>query len=173
MVSRRQFIAVTPVVTLAGCARPTDREVIKTQRDSDKDGVPNQNDDFPSNDKYSYLIDSDSETIRLQTGELKSYQFSVDAPSDLYYHVWTTDGSKIDVFITDESNYDSYVQRSKWKYYEDGSKLQTTDVERTFTVGGERSYHLVIDNSQEGAATPSNKSNMITVKITIEIRRLT
>jgi hypothetical protein len=172
MVSRRRFISIAPVVALSGCVRSADQRIVETPHDSDGDGIPDENDDFPSNDRYSYLVTSNSETIRLQAGELKAYQFSVDAASDLYYQVRTTDGNRIDVFVTDESNYEAYTQRSKWNYYEDGSELQTIAVERTFTVGNERTYYLVIDNSQEGAATPSNKNNTVTAEITIKVRRL-
>ena len=175
---RRQLIGVVGSLLVTGCTgqQPeilTD-DSSPASTDTDDDGVSDSVDDFPNNETYTYLVESDTESVRLKPGELKLYRFQVEGVSDLIYRIRTQDNSRIDVFVTDKENFQQYEDRSKWSYYENGSELNTTNASATFTVGTDRTYYLVIDNSAEGAATPATSTagdTTTTVRIEVELRR--
>jgi len=177
MVGRRTVIGTLLSLSLSGCAgsridlEPPDRR--RTTRDRDGDGVPDRADDFPADDRYSYVVESDSDRVQLAPGRFKLYKFEATAASDLYYRARTIDGGRVDIFLTDETNFQKYENRSKWTYYDGGSELNTTAMETTFTVGTERTYYLILDNTAEGDATPSSadRNGQVTVDITVELWR--
>jgi hypothetical protein len=177
MVGRRAVVGTVLSLSLPGCAGSlidrSPRGRGRTARDTDGDGVPDRADDFPSDDRYSRLLDSEVDRVQLASGRFKLYRFDVPAAADLYYRARTTDGSRIDIFLTDETNFHAYEERSKWSYYDGGSELNTSAAETTFTVGAERTYYLIIDNTAEGDATPSSadRNGRVTVSITAELRR--
>jgi len=177
MALRRTVVGMVGGVLLAGCSG---RELVSdTQNaesggaDRDGDGVPDSKDDFPSDAEYSLLVESVSEEITLAPGEYKLYGFEVNAPSDLSYEIATRGDGLVDVFLTDESNFRKFENRSKWSYYDDGSELSTATAAVTFTVGTERRYYLVVDNSPEGGATPSTDdgTGRATVEVRIQLKR--
>ena len=177
MVGRRAVVGTILSLSLPGCAgSPIDfspRGRGGTARDTDGDGIPDRADDFPADDRYSYAVDADTDRIQLAPGRFKLYKFDVTAAADLYYRARTTDGRRVDIFLTDETNFHAYEERSKWTYYDGGSELNTSAAETTFTVGTERTYYLIIDNTAEGEATPSSadRNGQVTVSLTVELRR--
>lgn len=141
------------------CGSPIDlspRGRGRTARDTDGDGVPDRADDFPSDDRYSRRLDSEVDRVQLASGRFKLYEFGVPAAADLYYRVRTTDESPVDVFLTDGTNPHAYEERPKWSHYDEGSELNTSAAETTFTVGTERTSYLIVDDTIEGNATPSS-----------------
>lgn len=176
MVSRRGLFGIIAPILAPGCtADPASLDPSHSDQDtvdSDGDGVPDRNDDFPEDSRYTYLVNSTSEEIRLGPGEFKLYRFSVGAVSDLRYGVHTSSQSSFDVFVTDKPNFQKFENGSKWSYYEAASKLNTTSAQVTFTVGTDRTYYLVIDNTAEGNATPSSAGDKsVTVTTEVELRR--
>lgn len=178
MLPRRKLICSLLLLVFSGCVQNrtgfSEQNPDQDQTDSDNDGVPDSADDFPKNARYSHVVDSESDVVQLPSGQFKLYRFSPDSPSDLHYRAKTKNDSLTDIFVTDQSNFKKYENRSKWSYYEDGSALGTTSAETTFTVGTDRMYYLIIDNTAEGEATPSSSTSgeEITVSIDIELRRL-
>jgi hypothetical protein len=114
-----------------------------------------------------------SETIQKQipNQEYVYYEFSVNKPRIIQYSLTTENGVPVDVFITDEENFQNFHERSPWKYYQTGSSMNTKAPKNSFILGTDRTYYLVIDNSREGNVTtiPSDRPP-ITISGEIELR---
>lgn len=174
-------------ISVTGCLRTTQEspeqaksskgrskpdEGLLDRPDDDEDGIPNYQDDFPKNPEYFALVASVQKTIILEPGEYKYYEISPNGLADIIYSIETTNNKMIDAFITNEK-YVSKIGEKDWKYYNEGSMLNTNSGHITITVDASQTYYVVFDNSAILKASPSvtNATNPTKVKINLKVKR--
>lgn len=178
MQTRRNTIALVAGVALAGCASsgggggsgggtPTDRP------DSDGDGVPDAEDDFPDDSRRSVLLGEDSETVELNEDYYQAFEFDPSQPAVLDYEAEVRGDVRIDLILTDETNFGYFEDGSEWEYYAEGSDFDTLSAEESMNLGSDRTYYLIVDNTSEGGAEPPTNfdNDRVTVDVEYQLYR--
>jgi hypothetical protein len=169
---RRRFIQGASAVIVAGIAGCTgdrgdgsgggggDFGGDDEPQDSDGDGVPDNEDDFPNDSTRSELLSRGSESYDLNEDYYQYLQFSPSQPATLSYDAEVRGDIRIDVILTDETNFRYFEDGTDWEYYGEGSELDTLRASNEMEIGTDRNYYLIIDNTDEGrAAPPTNFDN--------------
>ncbi len=129
-------------------------------QDSDGDGVPDDEDDFPNDSTRSVLLSSGRESYDLNEDYYQYLQFSPSQPATLSYEAEVQGDLRIDVILTDETNFQYFEDETDWEYYPEGSELDTLYASNEMDIGTDRTYYLIIDNTNQGrAAPPTNFDN--------------
>lgn len=154
------------VVTVAeDTATPTATE----RPDSDNDGVPDIEDDYPNDPSRSrqLLVESDTRNIEEDSWYYYPLEFSQDGV--LEYDFIVREGPAIDVIIIDESEYQPLSEGERYSYYDDWSVLDSTgdSVQVDVPAGN---YRMLLDNSEIGEAVPPTdfENNVVQVEFDIE-----
>lgn len=181
--SRRTVLKATPIlaVGIAGCSTGGDGNDDaddgggnnvneNTERpDSDNDGVPDVQDDYPNDPDRSQQLRSISDTRNLEEDQWRYYTLNFSQTGFLEYDFIVRDGPAIDAILMDESEYQYFENEERWEYYTELSALDSTgdDIRGRVSSG---TYRLIFDNSNQGeAAPPSNFSNdVVSVEFTLE-----
>lgn len=139
--------------------------------DQDGDGVPDYADDFPTDSTRSTLLGQRSDSIDLNEDYYQSYSFSPSEPATLSYEVEVRSDIRIDVILTDSTNFRYYEDGNEWEYYTRGSDLDTTYASNEMDLGTEREYYLIIDHTNSGSASPPTNfdNDRITVDVSFEL----
>lgn len=137
------------------------------EADSDGDGVADSFDDYPDNSEYSVLVDEFSETVDLNEDYYQYYELDVRETTDLFYEVEVQSDIRIDVFLTDGTNFRYFEDDADWEYYTDGSDFDTLSTSQSFRLGPDQTYYLVVDHTDEGGAAPP--TNGVNDRITVDV----
>ena len=170
---RRDFLKVSSAVItagIAGCASDggnggsdgggvSSGESNEVQ-DSDGDGVPDSEDDFPNDSTRSELLSEGSESYDLNEDYYQYLRFSPSQEATLSYEAEVAGDIRIDVILTDGTNFQYFEDGTDWEYYAEGSELDTLFASNEVRLGTGTEYYLIIDNTSEGrAAPPTNFDN--------------
>lgn len=171
MVTRRRLLATAPVALIAGC---TGNDTgggggsgggDNQPADSDSDGVPDTQDDFPNDSSHSTLLRKDSESFDLNEDYYQYFTFSSSQPATLSYEASVEESVSIDIILTDKMNFQYYKDGSEWQYYSEGSDLDTVSADVEVDLGTDTEYYLIFDNTSQGGAAPPTDfdNNRVTV----------
>lgn len=144
---------------------------VRTPVDSDNDGVPDQEDDYPNDSSRSRMLDSGANTYDLNEDYYHSISISPSQPAILSYRGEVIDGGiAVDFILLDDMNFQYFKDESEWEYSPDGSDMDAyfTNVETQLQSGD---YHLIIDNTDEGGANPpmNLENDRVEVKVEYEL----
>lgn len=125
--------------------------------DSDNDGIPDHQDDYP-NDPTRSVKNSNSGYIDVQEDEWYRWELDFDTKTHIEYETIVRDGPSIDVILFDESEYRHYEMENRAKFYSGLSDLNTSRGRaRGWVEPG--NYRLVVDNTNWGEAKPPSNFN--------------
>lgn len=171
-VSRRTLLKTAPVlaVGVAGCSDNGDSSAGNNgggsnneneeteQPDSDNDGVPDIQDDYPNDPNRSQQLRSVSDTRNIEEDHWRYYTLEFSQAGTIEYDFIVRDGPAIDAILIDESEYEYFEEGDRWEYYSELSALDSTgnDVSGQVSAG---TYRLIFDNSDQGEATPPANFN--------------
>jgi len=176
-INRRKFIAIASVATagtVAGCAGSdssggvSDGGSNSEERDSDGDGVPDSRDDFPNDSTRSELLQRGNESYDINEDYYQYLRFSPSQPATLSYDVDVQGDIRIDVILTDGTNFQYFEDGTDWEYYGEGSELDTIRASNEINLGTDRTYYLIMDNTSEGQAAPPTDFDNNRVEVDIE-----
>ncbi len=158
---------------MAGCTGDTDNQNgdrPNGQSDSDEDGVPDSQDAYPNDSRFSKQVLSKSNTWEIEEDRWRYFGFSLRGEGKLYYDFIVREGPEIDVILMDESEYTHFESQSRYNYYTKFSQLNSAGgtVEQVLPAG---SYYIIFDNSEAGEASPPTDFNnsVATVEFDIEV----
>lgn len=142
--TRRMFLtgAGALSVTLAGCSA--------LNESSDQGGAPaddGSNDFADPEPTTETLADS---TERLHEDEYRYYGFTFDGDGSVEYEFTVRSGPEIDVFVTNEEEFDHYENQERFRTYDMSSSAGGSGSSNL----GSGSYYLVIDNTSAGPESP-------------------
>lgn len=180
VLNRRELIATVGVVAVAGCTGNNPggssgdgggSDSVGGQNeepDSDGDGVPDSEDDFPNDSSYSELLNRGSDSFDLNEDYYQSLRFNPSQTATLAYQVDVQGDVPIDVILTDETNFAYYEDGTEFEYYAEGSDMSTlsANVEVQLSAGTE--YYLVFDNTNRGRAEPPTNFDNDRVSVSVE-----
>jgi hypothetical protein len=188
--SRRRFIQTTPILAtgLAGCSSngnnsnsnnndDSDANVVtvneNTERpDSDNDGVPDVQDDYPNDRSRSEQIRTIDDTRNIEEDAWRYYSVELPQSGTLSYDFIVREGPAIDVILLNESEYQYFDEGERWQYHTDLSALDSAgdEVQGQLSAGN---YRLIFDNSSRGEASPPTdfSNNVVSVEFNIELSR--
>ncbi|WP_149799237.1 hypothetical protein [Halorubrum xinjiangense] len=174
---RRKLIKGASAAIVAGLAGCTggggggsdgDSPIDQVQ-DSDDDGVPDSEDDYPNDPDRSEQLRSISDTRNLEEDQWRHIPLEFSQTGYIEYDFIVRDGPAIDVILLDESEYQYFDEGERSEYYPELSATDSTgdDVQGEIPSG---TYRLILDNSNRGEATPpTNFSNdVVSVEYSIE-----
>lgn len=98
----------------------------------------------------------DSGTVSIEADSARAFELAVQGPIRLDYQASVAQGPDIDVFLMDDQNYQSYQSGEEFTYF-DCSSLGTGSASGVCELP-EGSYHLVLDNTERGEASPATVS---------------
>jgi hypothetical protein len=134
--------------------------------DSDGDGVVDARDDFPNDpDRITAALSVDESFMTIPASDWQAWEVSVRTTSTLAYDFFVTTDAPVDVFV---------IQSEQLSAFESGGDVRTVGHTRLATsapaVDGSLdpgSYHIIIDNSERGEATPAGaaKLQQVTVQV--------
>lgn len=176
---RRRFIAGTSAILLGGMAGCTDDERSTggggdgfgggdEQSDLDNDGVPDSCDDFPRDSTRSTLFDSRLETVDLNEDYYQAPPFTSPTTCNTRIQGRGDGDIRIDVILTDETNYQYFEDGPEWEYYAEGSDLDTLYATGEMELVNDRTYYLIIHNTTEGRAAPPSNFENDRVEVTVD-----
>lgn len=137
------------------------------EADTDGDGVADTNDDFPEDSRYSTVVQEYSDTVDINEDYYQYYEITPAEQADLYYAVEVRSDVRIDVILTDETNFGYFENGDEWEYYGDGSDLDTLSAEESMQLSSDRTYYLIVDHTDEGRAVPP--TNFDNDRITVDV----
>lgn len=121
--------------------------------DTDGDGVPDDEDDFPDDAQRSAVLSRFSERDELNEDYYQFFEFSFPETTGLEYTVEVEGDVHLDVIVTDQTNFRYYKDGTEWEYMSGLSDLETTyATEGGWLEAGE--WVLIIDNTDAGGAAP-------------------
>ena len=173
MRSRRNYLATTSIILsiTSGCLgtlSSTDEQqnTATTRRDSDYDGVPDEEDEFPNNAAVSETVLETSETIQLAPGSHEAYQINTNKPGSILYSAISDDG-QFDVLFFDQEDYNRYTSDDTGAEYRTVLSDTNTSAASTEQLLPEGDWVFVIDHTTwETAPNP----NPIEVDVSLEVR---
>lgn len=136
--------------------------------DSDGDGVADPEDDFPNDSQYSRELESKSETIEVNEDDYQYYKFEFGQPTTLKYDFIVRDGPEIDAILVSDSEFDQFQGGNRYEYSTTGSALDTggDEVEVDLSAG---EYVLIFDNTSAGEAAPPTNFDDDVAEIELEL----
>jgi len=176
---RRRLIKTVPAVAIgiAGCLSGDNEDSEtndnynnkNTERpDSDRDDVPDINDDYSNDPSRSEQLRSISDTRNLEEDTWWYYTLNFTRTGAVEYDFIVRDGPAIDVILLDRSEYKYFEGDGRYQYYTGISVLDSTgdNISGQVSAG---TYRLIFDNSNRGSATPpTNFSNdVISVEFSV------
>ncbi|MFC7073573.1 hypothetical protein ACFQJ7_15780 [Halovenus rubra] len=139
-----------------------------TPVDSDGDGVPDIEDDFPSDSTRSELFNQGRETYDLNEDYYQYLQFSPRQAATLSYNARVQNDIRIDVILMDSANFRYFEDGTEWEYYPAGSELDTLSANNEVQLSGDTEYCLVIDNTNKGRTSPPTNFDNDRVDVTLD-----
>ena len=174
--SRRDVIKYTPAISvgIAGCSsndtgnNDFEESESTDETDSDDDGVPDVEDDYPNDSSRSQQLRDISDTRNIQEDEWYYYPLSFSQSGYIEYEFVVRDGPSIDVILIDESEYDSYENGDRFSHYSEVSTLDSVgdSVQSLLSSGN---YRLIFDNSSVGSAEPPTDFTNSIAEVEFEI----
>ena len=158
--SRRSLIKYTPAIGIgiAGCSSNGGSDDFDTSEsneevDSDNDGVPDTEDDYPNDSSRNEQLRDVSDSRNIQEDEWYYYPLNFTQDGYIEYNFIVRDGPPIDAILIDESEYDSYESGERNLQYTEISSYDSAgdSVESPISSGN---YRLIFDNSSRGRAEP-------------------
>src|SRR6056297_3582351 len=152
MVNRRHFLAMTGLLTTAGCLSSNNSS--RTPK--------------PAPDEYNTYdepVFTDSGRVTIREGEFKAFEFSHHRKMKLIYDLFVMEYVDIDIIGYDEDDFEKYKQNDYGGYNPRVSEFETDSAEMSgFLDPGK--HALVLDNTDD--ATDAADS-AVTVKYTIKV----
>lgn len=183
--SRRAVLGTVGAVLLAGCSgsdNPDDSDdqnnfgggdSTPTERpDSDGDGVPDVDDEFPNDPDFSRESELIDDERNIPEDEWYYWTYEFDGETELSYQFTVREGPAIDAILTSESEYEHLKEGERFRYSSEGSVLDAAGGEKTVTPP-EGTYYLILDNSNLGEAVPPTNldDDVVSVEIQAWARR--
>jgi hypothetical protein len=133
--------------------------------DTDKDGVPDSEDLYPTDPLRSEDAQIESPgDISLESGG--SYRIPLASqkarPLAVEYSVEVQNGLAVNVFLIDRDEYRQYASGDNFEYYPDSSRLFTTSAEANFNVR-KSDFFLIIEHPQ------TDQSIGIPIEVTVDL----
>lgn len=177
--TRRTIVKTSPaaLTVLAGCGGSSDYDSESSddltdpenEPDSDGDGVPDTQDDYPNDPDRSTELRDVSTTKNIQEDQWYSYGLEFSESGYVEYDFIVRDGPSIDVILMDESEYSSFESGDRFLAYNELSAYDSAGetVEGGPLSGG--SYRLIFDNSEFGDAAPPTDFDNNVAEVELDI----
>lgn len=148
-VSRRGVVAAG-LVALGGCTSLGGSTPTATDRpDSDRDGVPDAEDDYPDNQFAAKRLKRVSETVNLAPGEFEAYQFDApDGEALVMYDILVKNEGGVDALVMESDAFLSYKRDEEYRYVDSASVLNVGSAEIEKGVNEGR-YVFVLDHTKD------------------------
>ncbi len=107
-------------------------------------------------DLTDQVLAEDSGTVQIEAGQARTFELDAQGAILLDYEASVAQGPDIDIFVLDDQNYQRYQGGEEFTYY-DCSSLGTGSGSGTCELSA-GAYHLVLDNTEQGEASPATVS---------------
>lgn len=163
MRSRRRFLAVlagTGSAAVAGC-------LDQLQDDEDETGTTGGNNPNPTSEPEPTRREVVDARRTISEDEYLSWSFELNRTATVSFDYTVRQGPDIDVFVADDREYAEFEAGNRFQVFARSTGVSGRD-SATVSVG---TYHLVIDNTNRGWASPPTNFNddYAEVEITADI----
>lgn len=177
--TRRAVLGTTGAALLSGCSgfgsvigSDSQNQPGSDGQDSDGDGIPDADDDYPENPEYSVEAELIDDERRISPHEWERWSFDFLGETEISYEFTVRDGPAIDVLMFKADEYEHYADREGARYLTETSVLDSAGGSNTGTVNP-GIHFFVLDNTVWGDAAPSTNvdDGVATVEIEMVGRR--
>lgn len=171
--TRRALLGTTGAALLAGCSGfgsvvsgDSQNRAGGDGQDSDGDGIPDADDDYPENPEYTVEAELVDDERTIPPHEWSHWSFEFLGETEIRYEFTVRSGPAIDVLMFKPDEYERYANHNGARYLTETSVLDSAGGSNTGTLNPGVHY-FVLDNTVWGDAVPSK--NMDDGVATVEI----
>lgn len=170
--TRRAVLGAAGATLLAGCSSGGDTGDVQNNAgggsdDSDGDGVPDSEDDFPHNPEFSREVELLNDMRNIPEDEWIAWEYEFDGETELTYEFTVREGPAIDVIFVTSEEYEHLDDGDRYRYIPDGSVMDSAGGSETI-MPPEDTYRLVVDNTAAGEAAPPTNFDDDIARVEIE-----
>lgn len=173
--TRRAVLGTTGAALLAGCAGfgsvvggDSQSQGGSDRQDSDHDGIPDTEDDYPNNQDYSVETKLIDDERRIPAHEWAHWSFDFLGETEISYEFTVRDEQPIDVLMFKPDEYERYANSNGARYLTETSVPDSTGGSNTGAINPGIHY-FVLDNTAWGDAVPSKNMDDGVATVDIEM----